>query len=422
MKKILIFVILLTIAPFVTAITTNMAQTYQPGETMIIKIQGNILQPITPANILFKRAHVAIAVIYDVKRIGTDYYLYAQLPLQPNNYSLFINDVATTVNGVVTTIDFSQSFSVVGNIIDYSISPGFAIVSNTLALNLILNLDQPTTINLNFPEEQAFTLQPGTNTITLSTSSAAPGIYQATVGRYTLPIQVINTSAPANQRVINNNVSIQITPQAIRAITLENNQASYIFSILNTGENTLENLLLSYNTNLINITPYFISSLQPNSSQQFNLSISRLSGSPILTEIIVQIGSYNKSVPINISFTANANQTTQINDTTPQYYCSELGGRPCAASETCSTDPVQTLDGSCCTGTCETESSGGFGWIGYISIAAIILVIIIIYFYYKKSSIPKPRDLTSPPPRAMPSPPENKIQLPPGFPSRQPVK
>ncbi|MEK6846609.1 MAG: hypothetical protein AABY16_00410 [Nanoarchaeota archaeon] len=422
MNKLCYLILFLLIIPASSAITTNMAKTYQPGETMIIKNQGNILQPITPNNILFKRAHVAIAVIYDVKRIGTEYYLYAQLPLQPNNYSLFINDIATTVNGIVTTIDFNQSFSVAGNIVDYSISPGFAIVSNTLTLNSILNLDQPTTININFPEEQAFTLQPGTNTITLSTSSVAPGVYQATVGRYTLPIQVINTSSPSNQTAINNNFSIQITPPAIRATALANNQTSYIFSILNTGGSTINNLILSYNTNLMNVTPYFVSSLQPNSSQQFNLSLNRLSGSPIATEIIVQIGSYNKSIPINISFTANANQTTQINDTTPQYYCSELGGRFCTASEICSTDPVQTLDGSCCTGTCETESSGGFGWVGYVSIAVIIIVLIIIYLLYKKSSIPKPKDLTAPPSRTMPSPPPNKIQLPPGFPSRQPIK
>lgn len=418
MRKVLIFLTLLILLPFVQAITTNIAQTYQPGETMIIKIQGNVLQPITPNNVIFKRAHVAIAAIYDVKRIGVDYYIYAQLPVQQNNYSLLINNIATTVNGIVTTIDFNQSFSVAGNIVDYSISPGFAIVGDTLILNSILNLDQPTTINLNFPQEQAFTLQPGTNTITLSTSSVTPGIYQATVGRYTLPIQVIDTSTP-NQTIQNNNISIQIVPPAIRAIALENNQTSYSFYILNTGETILENLILSYNTNLLNITPYLVSTILPNASQNFNISLNRLSGSPISTQIVVQVGSYNKSIPVNISFTTNANQTVQINDTSPQYYCSEISGKFCTASETCSTEPIQSLDGSCCTGTCEIEESGGFGWIGYVSIGVIIIILVIIYLRYKKSSIPKPKSLTAPPSRFAPtSPPENKIQLPPGFPSK----
>ncbi len=413
--------ILLIFLPIVQAITTNMAQTYQPGETMIIKIQGNILQPITPENVLFKRAHVPIAVIYDVKRLGSDYYLYAQMPLQSNNYSLFIGNIATTVNGVATQIDFDQPFSVSGNITDYSINPGLAVVTDSLILNAILNLDQPTTINIDFPEAQTFTLQPGINTITLSTSNVAPGIHQATIGRYTIPIQVLGTSTPPTT---NNNLSIRIIPSAIRAVALEGNQTSYVFSILNTGEISLNNLLLSYNTNLINVTPYSISSLQPNSSQQFNLSLNRISGSPIVTQILVQIGEYNQSIPINISFTTNTTETTPIEDLIPQYYCAELDGRFCTASETCSTSPVQSLDGpACCTGTCKSENSGGgFGWIGYAAVIAIIAILIFVFLNYKKSSIPKPKPLTAPPSRTISQQPENKLHLPPGFQSKPLVK
>lgn len=423
MKRILMLTILLLLLPIVQAITTNMAQTYQPGETMIIKIQGNILQPITPENVFFKRAHVPIAVIYDVKRIGSDYYLYAQMPLQLNNYSLFIGNIATTVNGVATQIDFDQSFSVSGNITDYSIAPGLAIVTDSLSLNAILNLDQPTTINIDFPEARTFTLQPGTNTITISTSNVAPGIYQASVGRYTIPVQVLGASTPPIQ-TINNNVSLRITPSAIRAIALESNQTSYIFSILNLGEEVVSNLLLSYNTNLINVTPYFISNLQPNSSQQFNLSLNRISGSPIVTQIIIQAGEYNQSIPINISFTTNTSETTQIEDLFPQNYCSELNGRFCTALEKCSTEPVQSRDGpACCTGTCKSETTAGnFGWIGYVSIILIIIVLVFVFMKYKKSSIPQPKPLTNPPQRAIQPQPENKLNLPPGFQSKHPIK
>src|SRR3989344_4443489 len=129
LMKLQLCILLFLLIPFSSAISTNMASTYQPGETMIIEIQGNILQPISLSNVVFKRAHVAIAVIYDVKRIGDKYYLYAQLPLQQNNYTLFINDIATTVSGIVTTTDFNQTFTVSGNIIDYSINPGFAIAT-----------------------------------------------------------------------------------------------------------------------------------------------------------------------------------------------------------------------------------------------------------------------------------------------------
>ena len=417
MKKILIFAMLLILAPLVHAITTNMAATYQPGGTMIIEISGSILQPISASDVIFKRAHVAIAAIYDIKRIGAKYYLYAQLPLQPNNYTLFINDIETTVNGINTIIDFNQTFSVAGETVDYSINPGFAVVSNSLILTATLNKDQPEAINLNFPEEQAFTLQPGYNTITLSTSSVSPGIYQAVIGRYTLPIQVL--SAPqANQTTIQN-ISLQITPSAIRVVALENTSTSYKMIIINNGQSIAENIILSFNTNLLNITPYFIISLQPNASQELNISLKRVMGQPIISEILIQAGEYNKTIPVNISFTTNVTQITQINDNRSQSYCSELNGKFCTTVEVCSIEPTQALDGSCCTGTCEAESSsGGYGWLGYVAIAIVLLIIIIIYFRYRKSAIPKPKNLAAPPSRAIPSATENSLHLPPGFPSK----
>ena len=111
----ILLLILALIIPLASSISTTMLPAYQPSDTMIIEIQGNILEPITPQDIVFKRAHVAIAVDYDVKRIGDKYYLYAQLPINPNNYTLFINDIDTTVNGQAQVIDYNQTFQVIGN-------------------------------------------------------------------------------------------------------------------------------------------------------------------------------------------------------------------------------------------------------------------------------------------------------------------
>lgn len=395
------FLMLILLLPVASAITTNMQPTYQPGETMIIEINGNILQPIFSSNVVFKRAHVAIAIDYDLKRIGPKYYLYAQLPLVQNNYTLFLNDVATTSNGVNVITDFNQSFSVSGEVASYSINPGFAIINDSLSLSFTLNYDQPETINLNFPDEQSFTLQPGQNSLNLQLSSVSPGLYQAVFGRYTIPIQVLNNSQPGQQT--GQNISLQLTPPAIRGVLLENASASFSLSIKNLGESAIENLLIRFNTNLFNITPYIISSIGPNSSQQFNVGLIRISGPPINSEIIIQAGSSNYSIPVNISFTLNSNETTIINESTQQFYCSELGGIFCTAAEICSTDPTQALDGSCCVGTCTIEESSGFGWIGYTSIGVIILILLFIYLKYKKSGIPKPKDIPFPTSSRLPS-------------------
>jgi len=174
----IIFLISILLLNTVSAITTNLAESYQPGETIIIKIEGNILEPIYPSDVVFKRNHVAVAVNYDLKKIDGIYYLYAQTPINPNNYTLYINDISTTVNGVSSSVDFNQSFKVEGNLTDYSISPGF-IISNSQSIDLTINsnLDQQSTISSNFPDEHSIILNPGSNIVSLSTSGKSPGVY-----------------------------------------------------------------------------------------------------------------------------------------------------------------------------------------------------------------------------------------------------
>lgn len=389
----LIFVLM--IAPLASAITTTMAPVYQPGETMIIQIQGSILQPIPKENVVFKRAHVAIAVNYDIKRVGNSYYLYAQLPTAQNNYTLFINDIATTQSGLVTSVDYNQTFTVNGTLVDYAINPGLAIVRDEVVFTITLNLDTPQTINLNFPTEQAITLQPGTNTIRLPTG--APGVYQAAIGRYTIPIQVLSTASDP----ISQNASIRISPTAIHRIILSGNPVSYPITLINDGTSSL-GASFSFNPEALEVIPSAVT-LAPNTSQTINLSLKRTSGSPMQEIVTVNTGETQSQILLNISFTSNVSQIQVIQDNNtqaPQYYCAELSGKFCTAAEVCSTELIQALDGGCCTGTCEIEESGGFGWIGYVAVGIIIIILLFVFLKYRKSKVPKPKPgLIAPPPR-----------------------
>ena len=382
----ILLLILALIIPLASSISTTMLPAYQPSDTMIIEIQGNILEPITPQDIVFKRAHVAIAVDYDVKRIGDKYYLYAQLPINPNNYTLFINDIDTTVNGQAQVIDYNQTFQVIGNTSEYSINPGFIVTDKDFTLTVTSYLDQSLPINLNFPSESSFTLQPGNNPILFRVISIEAGLYLAAVGKYIVPIQITSAQSNSTPSQI---TSASISPLGIRQIILANQNKTFEFRVTNLGSTQLENLYFSFDETLFSVYPPVINTLAPNSSQQFNLSLKRTSGQLISGKIFLAQGSKTlANLTVDISFTDN--QSIANASTTPQYYCSELSGKFCAATETCSTVFIQSLDGSCCTGECQTnDPSSSSNWIVYSGIILVLVILFVVYMSYKKSKFPK---------------------------------
>ncbi len=387
-KSSLIILLFLLVFPITSAITTTLAPVYQPSETIIIKIEGNILEPLSPSDVVFKRNHVAVAVNYDLKKIGDTYYLYAQAPLNKNNYTLFINDVSTTVNGQMTTLDFNQSFRVDGNITDYWINPGFAVVNQgNLEFTITLNTDTAMSIMTDFPDSQSITLTPGSNMISLSTVGKSSGFYQAVIGKYTIPLQIINSQIPQNQT----QAELFILPRVVNRVVLSNSNYTFNISLLNNGSSNIQNIRISFNESVFNISPEIIESLNPGEGKQISVSLLKKSG--VIKEDILFYNSNQElgNLEVNISFTSNSTMTSVENESVGAYYCSELSGIFCAANEMCSTDPIQSLDGLCCTGTCAVEEESSFGWIGYISIALIILILIFVFFKYKKSAVPKPK-------------------------------
>ncbi len=382
----MIILVLALLIPLTSAITTDLKSEYLPGETIIIKISGNILQPISPSAVVFKRNHVAIAVSYDIKRIGQDYYLYAQAPTTNNNYTLFINNIETTLNGIQATTDFNQSFKVAGNMTDYSISPGIAIVlGSSLSFTINLNRDQPLTINYNFPQENSITLNPGSNTLVLQLSSVNNGTYFAQIGKYSVPIQIIRPF------VINNSGTkiLLISPQKINRTILEGNNFSFNLTLTNNGTAILNEIKLNFTNQDILFSQEEISSLQPSESSIITASISKYSGSPIEGEIIsFDDEGQLANISLRIAFTKNLTETIPSgDDSISQYYCSELQGKFCTSNEICGGEQVQTLDGLCCKGKCAIKETSSSGWVGYLVIGIIIIVLVIVFIRYKKSGI-----------------------------------
>lgn len=382
--KFILILILLTLIPLSSAITTTMLPSYERGETIIIEIQGNILEPIERSDIIFRRAHVAIAVDYDIKRILDKYYLYAQAPLNSNNYTLFINNIATTVNGQNEVVNFNQTFTVLSNLTDYSISPGFVITNGDFSISIDSNLDQQTTINSDFPEENAITLSPGINNIEFQTSSKPTGFYLATVGKYQIPVHILSSQVSQEE-----NISLIIYPKTFRETLKTGTPKAYKILITNSGQ-PVENLYFTYNQEIFSLDKELIN-LQANESVNLSITLKELSKNFSELIWIARGSDAIENISFQISFTQNDSQVT--NSTNPEYYCLELGGKFCSALEICSGQSVQALDGSCCVGTCSIEEESSSSWIFYIFIAITLVVIILIFMRYKKTRLPKPKGL-----------------------------
>lgn len=384
MKKI-IFILVLFFVPLVSSISTTMLPSYQSSETMIIEIQGNILEPIDRSDIVFKRAHVAIAVDYDIRRILDKYYLYAQVPSNPNNYTLFINNIATTVNGQNQIVNFNQTFSVEENLTDYSINPGFIITNKDFSITINSNLDQQTTISSDFPEEGSIILNPGANNINFNIAQKPSGFYLTTIGKYNVPIFI------TGNQDIQQSISLTVYPKVFRETLKINTLKLYNISITNNGNEFIDQVYFAYDNSIFSLSNESIN-LQANES--VNISVSLINLTKDISEVIfiAKDSQTLENISFQISFTQNDSQVT--NSSNPEYYCSELGGKFCSATDVCSGQNVQTLDGSCCIGTCSLQKeSSSNSWIIYLLSIIVLGVLAFVFFRYRRTKLPKPKNL-----------------------------
>jgi len=387
MKKIVSFLIVLLLLPSVLAITTEIKQTYQPGETLITPILGNILNNIEKGDVELKRGHVQVPFDYDIKKLGDNYYLYAILPKFENNYTLVIKDLVTTVNGKPETIDFEQNFTTSGELVPYYIKPGFTLTNKDFDLTITSNIDLDEVISSDFPEEHEITISPGENKLSFSQELFEQGLTIINLGIYSVPIWIIKDATPN----FPNSDPFRFFPLKIESTILVDSSQTYPFKIVNLGEKTLEEITLIYNDTLFTISPSTIGPLSPKEEIELELSLNNYTTN-ISDTIIAKSGDMEIELPINVIFTEEETEvsTPYLEDNFSQaqsFYCSELSGTFCQASQVCDGESVQAIDGnSCCVGSCTSPNSKqSFAWIGWLIGSILVLILIIIFVKYKKS-------------------------------------
>ena len=152
MKKWLSFLFVFVIlTSLVNAISSNLKQEYEKGETIITEISGSIIEDIKPEQVEFIRGHVRVPFDYGFEKLDGKWFLWATAPEKEENYSFVIKDIVTTIAGRREKINFEQNFSVRGNLTDYSIKPGFISTKEDFKIEIQLNLDNEKAISNDFP-------------------------------------------------------------------------------------------------------------------------------------------------------------------------------------------------------------------------------------------------------------------------------
>ncbi len=379
-------IICILLSAISSAVSSDIGNNYQPKETVVVRVSGNILEPIPPSSFEIKRKNVKVPVEYDLKRFGNDYYVWFVTPQEENNYTFVINDVHTTVSGENKIIDYEKEFFVKGNLSDYYVKPGFFYATKNIEMSIYLNEDIEKVITVDFPEKKDIFLKPGENKVKLTLEDTEETkLITGNVGKYKIPIYMIGTGKNVN----NERSVIKFSPSEIRKVILEiDSKLMYVIKIENIAERDINNVKLQSNPDLITVHPESID-LKVNNSAEFNVSFKE--SSKDINEIIyLQYEGESIAIPIEIKVDINDNSSidnkTGNSSVTKQYFCSELDGKICSAGESCDGRVEQSKDGSCCIGRCVAMQNKNYNTIiGFVLGGIVILGLLYVYLKYKRT-------------------------------------
>lgn len=383
--------ILLLILPLATAVEFDVEETYKQGETMIVKASGNFIDPILKENVIFKRGHVKIPLIYDVLRIDEEFYIYAVLPEEQNNYSVSIEDVPYKRGSEVLDDTITREFKTSANsTADFNVKPGVVIANDAFSLE-VQNLKDSkiaitTTTNV---EEKIITLKSGDIEkidflIEDFTEPTLEKIVLESAGmKYEVPLSVfLNfTTEPVNKE-------FRFDPSSVDLEMATNDNSTRVLYLYNIGNKDIENITLSVSGD---VAPYVsfqetIEELEEDSSVRVDLVFTSDEDERTLTgEIRADADGFYAYAPLSVKFIPGFIPAGEEGPETLDDTCENLGGKICATGVECQdNDIVYATDGICCMSSCKQTKEVKFNWkiIGWVLV--IVAVVFVIWFYFAK--------------------------------------
>lgn len=408
MKKSLIFIsiLFLFVIPIISAVEIEMKTNFNQGETLLAKVSGYFLEPILKENIFFYRGHVRAPMEYDVTKIGDEFYIYALLPENSNNYSIVIKNTRYMKGSQVSEEDIIKNFSITNYTADFSINPGFVITKDDFFIE-VQNL-QEDEITIQIKTENATLENSEGDSITLMSGEIKKinfelGIIQHPALKiielstenliYEIPVYIfVEEEQEKNKR------GFKIEPSSLNISIATNSSTTRIIYLYNTGQEKLINILLSVSDSLeayINLSIDKIEELNKNSSIEIKLYLFSENEGNIKGNIKAKTEDETLLTysAISLNFLKDYVPSEEDDEILITKTCLELDGTICGEDEECDEVPVISKNAICCLGECKKIEESPIGTIIGWGILIILVVFLIWFFLKRYRKAKKPIDL-----------------------------
>jgi hypothetical protein len=405
MKNIFVMLLIFLLSfPLISAVEFDLNHSFGRGETMIAKVSGNFLAPITMDNVLFYQGHVRIPMEYGVFGINNDFYIYALLSKPAGNYSMSIQDVQYMKGSEISSDNLEENFSITNETADFSVNPGVIVTPADFSLEIQNLQDSPIIIDINTAEnnseereilifgnstETSVPLYSGeTKEINFNVGIGEPAFRAITLktGNFTYEIPVyISNSLEGNQEP----ATFSLEPSGLVYSFSTDSIVKKIVYLYNTGNIEMKNISISLDNSLsqfANLSQTSIADLKANSNIPIEITFFSLMDTSALGNLKAKVGDNIAYSSISLRFIRN--YTASPNVTILQSSaksCSELQGKVCNNSiETCSQEPIYATDNVCCMGTCNKIQNDNSNYTLMGIVILIFIVLVLIWFYFKK--------------------------------------
>ncbi len=357
MRKIFFVLLLVLISSLVSAVEFDMKDEFYQGETLMAKVSGNFIDSILEENIFFYRGHVRVPMEFEETKINNDFYIYAQLfGKSPNNYSIVIKDTRYIQAGQIIEEDIVKNFSIIQDMADFSIEPGFVVTESDFFIEVQNLQDYGITVDIDKTESPVDLKSGETKKINFNIKDINNTAFQiiefSTQNlKYEVPVYIGETGRePAGKEK-----SFRFEPSVYNISMSTDSDTTRIIYLYNNGDILLENISLSISDLLkpyVSFSIEEIEDLEANKSMKIILSFSSDADEKSLEG---QITAKTESLYVYSAVFLNFIKDYQPfpgeeeipDDPAVLAICSEMNGKICSSDESCDGETESANDGNC---------------------------------------------------------------------------
>lgn len=396
----MLFMFVLFVFPISALEISSSKTVFDQGETLIVTLEGNILEPITKQDIGFFLAHEQKPFDYDLVRIDNTYFIYAILPYNENQYTLRISDVYFKENNQFLTEDLNFDFAMSNLTADFYVSPGTIVTNENFTLELYNNLNSQVSVEygfednssaINLPAQQTTILD--VNTDSFLVTSFRPLTLQSQNTAYEIPVQIIKSGTIRDPKepdveipITSGSSNILFSVSKLDELLNKGDVYEYLVGLTNTGDVPSGEITLLASDGIrdfIVFSEEIIPPILPGEEVEIGFLINPKVVGTFEGRILAD--SEESSDNIDLLFTVGE-EVEVISSFREENTCADLGGLICVK---CEGSQVPSSDGFCCIGGCSSnpddpdDSNGSSTTTIAITVVLVLLLLIIGFIGYR---------------------------------------